>query len=72
MLKEEALEYAKEQRMDIVVVDHNSTPPTCRLWPQQTGKAKRAVAQKQRVLKEKEVRHVAVSCCVVVCIGSGN
>ena len=45
MLKEEALEYAKEQRMDLVVVDHNSTPPTCRVWPQQRGKAARPAVQ---------------------------
>ena len=62
MLKEEALEYAKEQRMDLVVVDHNSTPPTCRVWPQQRGKAARPAVQKAP--KEKEMRCVHLRACV--------
>jgi translation initiation factor IF-3 len=54
MLKEEALDFAREQHMDLVVVDHNSTPPTCRLWTVQKAKAKRVTTQKAP--REKEMR----------------
>jgi translation initiation factor IF-3 len=57
MHKEEALELAKELRMDLVVVDHNSTPPTCRVRPQQPRKGAKKAPQ-QRVQKEKEMRWV--------------